>query len=125
MKAQAVTNKLSRILNRNNIFTNLNPTENRSLRVSNTIGVIKYDEIRQVIDTLGKINYTFRVEHSESDYKTFFNLILQEKEGYSSVKLLKYVMTEEFAQLYNQNLKLDNFRGIVSSEVIVSDMPCN
>ncbi len=105
MKAQAVTNKLSRILNRNNIFTNLNPTENRSLRVSNTIGVIKYDEIRQVIDTLGKINYTFRVEHSESDYKTFFNLILQEKEGYSSVKLLKYVMTEEFAQLYNQNLK--------------------
>lgn len=119
-----IANKLIGFLNSKNISINQGQLKTTTEVAQSSIGTIKYDEIREIIDSLGKTNYTFRVDHPDSDYKTFFNLVFQEKGGYSSVKLIKFEMTEEFAQLYKENLKLDNFKGSVTTEVIVSDMPC-
>src|SRR5690606_8389069 len=88
------------------------------------IGTIKYDEILQVIDSLGNINFTFRVDHPETTDLKFFNLVMQEKSGGSIVKLMEYSMTEDFAALYAETFKLENFRGTIRSEVIINTSDC-
>ena len=81
-------------------------------------------EIREVIDTLGKVNYTFRVDHPESSNEKFFNLVLQEKNEESTVKLFEYTMTPEFALQYRQTLSLVNYYGTVKQTTIESNRPC-
>ncbi|MDP2161270.1 MAG: hypothetical protein Q8K02_12350 [Flavobacterium sp.] len=74
---------------------------------------IKYDEILEVIDTLGNSNYTFRVVgHPDEDEKTFFNLVVNYNDGQVKVVLVKHKMSDSFSEdYYNGNKTLETFEG--------------
>lgn len=45
-------------------------------------GTVRYDEIIEVMDTLGNTNYTFLIEgHPEQDENSIFNLVINVKDG--------------------------------------------
>ena len=79
-------------------------------------GTIKYDEILEVIDSLGNKNYTFRIEgHPEEDDKSFFNLVVNVKEQEQKVLLLKYNMDDTFASSYkNGTSSMEMFTGSIT-----------
>lgn len=113
------------ILRLNNLLSQRHFLDNGAQgRLSEDLGTIKYDEILRVIDSLGNVNFTFRVDHPESSDLKFFNLVMKEKSGGSIVKLMEYTMTEDFAQLYAQTFRLENFRGQIRSEVIINTTDC-
>ncbi|WP_293893561.1 hypothetical protein [Flavobacterium sp.] len=88
------------------------------------IGTIESDEVLKVIDSLGKENYTFKVLRPTDNYKVFYNLLFQEKDGYSVVKLFEYTMTDEFAEKYKLTQDFKDFKGTVSYLVLYNDTPC-
>lgn len=99
-------------------------TNSNSMRTDS--GVIDFNTILQVIDTLGIKNYTFKVvNHPDDDLKTFHNLVLTEKINELEATILKYEMTDSFAQNYYANLDdFNDFQGkIVASSILIQD-PC-
>lgn len=88
------------------------------------IGTINYDEILKLIDSYGKENYTFEIRYPIEDDKKFGNLILQEKDNYTTVKLIEYYMTDAFAQEYKLNYDLKQFQGNIKFIPIFTDNPC-
>jgi hypothetical protein len=88
------------------------------------IGTILTDEILAVQDVFGT-KYTFKLDHPEKDFYTFFNLLMVEKEEKTIVHLLKYKMTPEFAELYRSGQKqLDSFEGTTTSFVLANPCLC-
>ncbi len=71
----------------------------------------------EAIDTLGIKNYTFKIlNHPEDNYKTFHNLVLTEKENSLEVTVLKYEMSDFFAQQFdNAPETFINFEGTITS----------
>jgi hypothetical protein len=87
-------------------------------------GNINYDEILKIIDTYGKENYTLQIDYPEKTDTKFANLILQEKDNYTSIKVIEYNMTEQFAQQYKLNKDITQFQGTIKFTPIFSDDPC-
>lgn len=89
-------------------------------------GTIKYDEILEVIDTLGNTNYTFRIEgHPMESERSFFNLVVNIKDGQQQSYILEYEMEEEFALDYSNGYKkLEQFDGNIKANVIELEFPC-
>ncbi|MCA0348603.1 MAG: hypothetical protein LCH35_04990 [Bacteroidetes bacterium] len=109
-----------------NILGSRSTLDNGSLARTITldIGTINYDEIVKIIDTYGKENYTFEIRYPIEDDKKFGNLILQEKDNYTTVKLIEYYMTDAFAQEYKLNYDLKQFQGNIKFIPIYTDNPC-
>lgn len=87
---------------------------------------IDYNNILLVVDSLGIRNYIFKVtNHPEDDYKTFHNLVMTDKNGELELTLMKYAMTDVFAQEYQDELKkIYEFRGSITSKKMASTDPC-
>jgi hypothetical protein len=77
----------------------LNSVIDRSMSRSWTVD---FSEVLMITDTIGNKNYTFRVVHPNSVPKEFYNLVLTEnsRTGYSTVKLVRYVMSQNFADRF-------------------------
>jgi len=76
---------------------------------------IDYSEILQIIDSLGKAKYTFKINnHPEDNNKIFHNLVVSESNDNLKLKLVKYEMTDEFADEFKNGLsKFVDFKGII------------
>lgn len=88
------------------------------------IGTILTDEILAVQDVFGT-KYTFKLDHPEKDFYTFFNLVMVDKVDKTIVQLIKYKMAPEFAALYRSGQKqLDSFHGTTTSYVLSNPCLC-
>jgi len=88
------------------------------------IGTILTDEILAVEDDFGT-KYTFKLDHPEKDFYTFFNLVMVDRGDDVVVLLKKYIMTEEFAILYRSNQKsVDDFSGSVATTRLTNPCLC-
>lgn len=89
--------------------------------------VVDYNNILEVLDSLGIKNYSYKiVNHPDDDFKTFHNLVLTEFENQLKVSMMKYEMTEQFAQEYYAKIKSFNeFQGNIATVKLpfISD-PC-
>src|SRR5690554_3458056 len=94
-------------------------------KTTNT-GTINYDEILEVIDTLGNTNYTFRIEgHPKESERSFFNLVVNVKDGQQKVYVLEYEMDEDFVLAYSSGQKsLEQFDGMIIVERLEEEFPC-
>ncbi|RXR24614.1 glycoside hydrolase family 19 protein [Flavobacterium stagni] len=122
--AQQVRNKLMSLLKEKGTIHVLDES-NEFARTDG--GIIDFNSILEVMDTLGVKNYTFRViNHPQDDYKTFHNLILTEKQGVFEATMMEYKMTEQFAAAYNSQLKsFQEFAGRVGATSLTPILdPC-
>lgn len=94
-------------------------------KTTNT-GTINYDEILEVIDTLGNTNYTFRIEgHPKESERSFFNLVVNVKDGQQKVYVLEYEMDEDFVLAYSSGQKsLEQFDGMITAGRLGEEVPC-
>jgi len=81
-------------------------------------GNIPLEDITEVIDTLGNINYTFAIIPSVYRENKFFNLIIHqepEQEEFSG-SVLEYELEDNYANdFYNGIVGLSNFHGTIRS----------
>jgi hypothetical protein len=119
-EAEKVALRIKKILNSQNSLS----SNEFARTISLNIGNISYDEILKIIDTYGKENYTLKIELPEETDLKFANLILQEKDSYTTIKVIEYNMTEQFAQQYKLNKDLTAFTGTIKFTPIFSDDPC-
>jgi len=87
---------------------------------------IDFSEIIEVIDTLGVVNYTFRViDHPDKTDSNFFNLVYNVNTDGNEIKLLRYEMDQDFRDDYLNNIKeITDFKGIVYYTTLSSTRPC-
>lgn len=107
-------------------FTNLGGNGQQQSLSRTDYETIDYSTILLVVDSLGVRNYIFRVtNHPEDDYKTFHNLVMTDKNGELELTLMKYAMTDVFAQEYQEQLKkIQEFKGTVTAKGLLSTNPC-
>lgn len=80
---------------------------------------VEFDEILLVSDSLGRKNFTYRVNHPLMDETIFYNLVhteyvRDEKYRVTAVKLVMYQMTPTFAADYKSGEKgMDSFVGAI------------
>lgn len=79
---------------------------------------VEFEEILLVTDTLGQKNFTYRVTHPRMSETVFYNLVHTEFERgkyfYTTVKLVRYEMTDEFAGQYARGVKdIADFTGVI------------
>lgn len=117
--AIAVKNRLLALLNENQDSNDMGLG-----RIETSFGTVRYDQILLVIDSIGIKSFTFRIDHPESSDLKFFNLVMREKSNGSIIKLMEYTMTPDFAQLYSQTMRLENFRGEIKSHLIINTSDC-
>ncbi|NBL63854.1 hypothetical protein GV828_01425 [Flavobacterium sp. NST-5] len=93
----------------------------KSFRTAQT-GTVNYDEIIEVIDTLGNTNYTFKIEgHPMQNEKTFYNLVINVNDGYRQAYIVEYAMDEEFALSVSAGQKqMEQFDGVVTIQKIAA-----
>jgi|GEM_PF-1711045 len=89
--------------------------------------MIDYNNILMVVDSLGVRNYIFRIiNHPEDNYKTFHNLVMTDKNGELELTLMKYAMTDVFAQEYQEQLKkFEEFKGTITAKGLLETSPCD
>jgi hypothetical protein len=119
-EAEKVALRLKKILGSQNSLS----SNEFARTISLNIGNISYDEILKIIDTYGKENYTLKIELPEETDLKFANLVLQEKDAYTTIKLIEYNMTEQFAQEFKQHKDITRFKGTIKFTPIFSDNPC-
>jgi len=107
-------------------FTNLGENGQQQSLSRTDYETIDYNNILLVVDSLGVKNYIFRVtNHPEDDYKTFHNLVMTDKNGELELTLMKYAMTDVFAQEYQEQLKkFQEFEGTVTAKGLLETNPC-
>ena len=84
---------------------------------------IKWDHIKLLRDSTGMETYAFGVEDINHDPKTFYNLIFKltpEGTPYQPY-LMKYSMTEAFAEQYYATGSLDGFTGSIQ-KIVIKDL---
>lgn len=89
---------------------------------------ISEDEVMEVKDTLGNVNYTFRVEGlSQRGSGEFYNIVINNRDGKERAFLLKYVMDPKFQTEYEAgNSSIEMFRGILFiASLAGNDNPCD
>ncbi|MCA6421241.1 MAG: hypothetical protein IM568_00305 [Flavobacterium sp.] len=96
------------------------------MRTSSSLPEIDYNTILFIIDSLGVKNYTFKiVNHPDDNYKTFHNLVLTDNHDEPKATIMKYEMTEAFAEEYNAGVKTFNeFKGKIKAISPIAD-PCD
>ena len=119
-EAQKKINQLNRKLNKRG--SSISGISNRIFNLNS--GTISYDEVIKVVDSLGKENYTFEVFHPLTSDTKFFNLLMQEKDNRSVIKLVEYTMTEEFASQYAISNDFTAFKGTIAYYTIYNETPC-
>jgi hypothetical protein len=99
-------------------------TDSNSMRTNG--GIIDFNNILMVMDTLGIKNYTFKIiNHPNDDLKTFHNLVLTEKDNSFEVTVMKYIMSDQFFQEYYAGIKeFNEFQGRVSALSLSPENPC-
>lgn len=107
-------------------FSNKLSLSNFQMRTSSSLPEIDYNTILFVIDSLGVKNYTFKiVNHPDDNYKTFHNLVLTDNHDEPKATIMKYEMTEAFAEEYNAGVKTFNeFKGKIKAISPIAD-PCD
>lgn len=107
-------------------FTNLGENGQQQSLLRTDYETIDYNTILLVVDSLGVRNYIFRINnHPEDNYKTFHNLVMTDKNGELELTLMKYAMTDMFAQEYHEQLKkIQEFKGTVTAKGLLSTNPC-
>jgi len=107
-------------------FTNLGENGQQQSLFRTDYETIDYNNILLVVDSLGVRNYIFRItNHPEDNYKTFHNLVMTDKNGELELTLMKYAMTDVFAQEYHEQLKkIQEFKGTVTAKGLLSTNPC-
>lgn len=89
---------------------------------------ISEDEVMEVKDTLGNVNYTFRVEGlSQRGSGEFYNIVINNRDGKERAFLLKYVMDPKFQTEYEAgNSSIEMFKGILFiASLAGGDNPCD
>lgn len=81
----------------------------------NSVGwTVDFSEVMRVTDSLGNVNFTYRVNHPNVSENIFYNLVHTETKGYSTVKLLRYHMHPEFAvEYYRGSKNISDFTGMI------------
>lgn len=107
-------------------FTNLGENGQQQSLSRTDYETIDYNNILLVVDSLGVRNYIFRINnHPEDDYKTFHNLVMTDKNGELELTLMKYAMTDVFAQEYQEQLKkFQEFEGTITAKGLLDTNPC-
>lgn len=88
---------------------------------------IDYNDILEVVDSSGIKNYSYKIiNHPEDNFKTFHNLVLRDEENQLKVSVMKYEMTDLFAEEYYAKVKaFQQFEGYVSTESLATASdPC-
>lgn len=116
-----VTNKLKTLLeNKLDKQNKLTIQTNRT-----TLDVVEYTDVIAITGENGAVNYTFRVEDSGIVAHKFYNLILEERNEYSTVILAEYTMTADFATDYFLETKdFSEFQGSIAYTQIMNNNPC-
>jgi putative chitinase len=98
---------------------------NTEMRSSEQETLIDFNNILLITDTLGIKNYTFRIiNHPDDNFKTFHNLVLTQKEFELKGTIMKYEMTDLFAQDYNTGLKsFYEFQGKIKANSLTPIEP--
>lgn len=84
---------------------------------------IRWDHIKLLRDSTGQETYAFGIEDVDNDPKTFYNLIFKltaEGTPYQPY-LMKYSMTEAFAEQFYATGSLDGFSGSIQ-KIIIKDL---
>jgi hypothetical protein len=124
-EAKKVVDILKKELRKNeNINVSSNNTNSSQMRLNE--GEIDFNTILLVLDTLGVKNYSFKIiNHPEDNIKTFHNLVVTEKENEFNVTIMKYEMTDLFAQDYYSGLKsFYEFQGKIKAASLAPVDPC-
>ena len=116
-----VTNKLKTLLeNKLDKQNKLTIQTNRT-----TLEVVEYTDVIAITGENGAVNYTFSVENSGIVAHKFYNLILEERNEYSTVLLAEYTMTADFATDYFLGTKdFSEFQGSIAYTQIMNNNPC-
>ena len=116
-----VTNKLKTLIeNKLNKQNKLNNQTNRT-----TLDVVEYTDVIAITGENGAVNYTFSVEDSGIVEHKFYNLILEERNEYSTVILAEYTMTADFAiDYFLGNKDFSEFQGSITYTQIMNNNPC-
>ena len=85
------------------------------------IGTISYDEVLMIIDAMGKENYSFKLERPESTDAKFYNVVLQEENNTTIIKIIEYSMDDDFAADFKVNQDLLKFKGSIKFTPIYND----
>ncbi|QEE50177.1 hypothetical protein FUA48_11485 [Flavobacterium alkalisoli] len=91
------------------------------------IFTIDQTEVLENTDRTGKIHYTYRVNHPLSSESIFFNLVISDNDGYKKTRLIKYEMTTEFADRFNNGgSDFINMDGTITFSLLSADEgnPC-
>ena len=116
--------KVALRLNKHLSSESSSPTDAYARTFNLNIGTISYDEIIKVIDAMGKENYSFKLERPESSDTKFYNIVLQEEENTTIIKLIEYSMDNDFAADFKVNQDLLHFKGTIKFTPIYNDSPC-
>jgi hypothetical protein len=84
------------------------------------VGIIRMDEIMQVIDTLGNENYTFSIDDQDNNHLTFSNLIVpMAVNGDRDPFLMKYEMDSSYFPHYiKHGFSIQTFKGKITRQFI-------
>lgn len=80
-------------------------TTAKATEVSNAVGTISVEEILEVIDTLGNVNYSFVVTPKTSKPNSIFNLVVNSKGQTANMAIIEYRMEPSFAEDYYNGIK--------------------
>lgn len=88
-----------------------------------SIGIIRMDEIMQVIDTLGNDNYTFSVDDQDNNHLTFSNLIVpMGVNDHRAPYLMKYEMDSSYFLHYvKHGFSIQTFKGTITRQYLNGD----
>lgn len=78
-------------------------------------------------DQFSKKQYTFMVQHENDSELVFHNVVITDWDGYKKTMLVKYEMTEDFAEKFANGLVgFNDFTGNVTYELLTADegYPC-
>ena len=84
-------------------------------------GEVPLDNIQQVIDTIGNVNYTFALRTNKQYENRFFNLVIsQSSEDQSPTPyIVEYAMTPEFKERYNiEQVNMGSFTGFIRTYLL-------
>ena len=120
IEAEKVSQRLKKLLGTQSSISDGGYTKTFSLN----LGTISYDEILKVIDAMGKENYSFKVERPESSDSKFYNVVLQEEDETTVIKLIEFSMDSDFADDFKVNQDLLKFKGTIKFTPVYNDSPC-
>ena len=82
------------------------------ITINTSFGEITFDNVMQVIDSIGNTNYTFKVSPRIPNDKVFYNLVINE--NFNEPFIFEYLMSDDFYAGYkNKVFTLQQFSGSI------------